>query len=390
MGKVMRALGLMSGTSMDGIDVALLDTDGANAVVRGPAMTFPYGPEIRRLLVSAIADARTMTRRDERPGSLPHAEREVTEHHAAAVSGFLRKQGIARDSIDVIGFHGQTVLHKPAVAELRLTANGEPYDALTQGLTLQLGLGEMLADFARCPVVYDLRAADVAAGGQGAPLVPVYHRALTANLQPRPLAIVNIGGVANVTWIGRDGRLLAFDTGPGSALIDDWMCKKAGIAFDEDGRTAAKGAIHDNVVHFYINHSYFATAPPKSLDRNAFFWDLVEGLSLEDGAATLAAFTAASIAKAREHMPEEPELWIICGGGRRNRTIMGMIAGRVHHAVVPAEAVGLNGDSIEAEAWAYLAVRSLKGLAITFPGTTGAPEPMTGGVLAEPKQHLVQ
>lgn len=379
----------MSGTSMDGIDVALIDTDGEDIVSRGASMTVPYAPEMRRLLVAAIADAKGLTRRDERPGKLAHAERELTEQHAAAVSGFLSRQGIKRETIDVIGFHGQTVLHKPAVAELRLTANGQPFEATIPGLTIQLGDGAMLAQCARCPVVYDLRAADMAAGGQGAPLVPVYHRALAANLPQRPLAIVNVGGVANVTWIGRDGRLIAFDTGPGNALIDDWMMQRAGIAYDADGRTAAQGKVHEDVVHFYVNHSYFAVSPPKSLDRNAFFWDLVEGLSLEDGAATLTAFTAASIAKAREHLPEEPELWVVCGGGRRNRTLMSMIAGRVEHAVVPAEAAGLNGDSIEAEAWAYMAVRSLKGLPITFPGTTGVPEPMTGGVLAEPKQRLV-
>jgi anhydro-N-acetylmuramic acid kinase len=372
MGDLKRAVGLMSGTSMDGIDVALVETDGEAIVARGPSMTVPYDVGMRRLLVSAIADAKTVTQRDVRPGCLSQAERALTEQHAAAVSAFLRKQGIKPGSIDVIGFHGQTVLHKPDKA-----------------LTLQLGLGQMLADMTRCPVVYDLRGADMAAGGQGAPLVPVYHRALAANLPQRPLAIVNVGGVANVTWIGRDGRLIAFDTGPGNALIDDWMMKRAGIAFDEDGRTAAKGKVHEDVVHFYVNHSYFAVSPPKSLDRNAFFWDLVEGLSFEDGTATLTAFTAASIAKAREHMPEEPELWVVCGGGRRNRALMSMIAGRVEHAVVPAEVAGLDGDSIEAEAWAYLAVRSLNGLPITYPGTTGVAAPMTGGILVHPKPHLV-
>ena len=372
MGKVMRALGLMSGTSLDGIDVALIDTDGENHVVRGPAMTFPYGPEMRTLIATAIADARVLTDRTARPASLPHTERELTEHHGAAVSAFLSKQGIKRETIDVIGFHGQTVLHRPGDC-----------------LTIQLGLGEMLADFTRRPVVYDLRAADVAAGGQGAPLVPVYHQALTSKLTQRPLAVVNIGGVANVTWIGRDTRLLAFDTGPGNALIDDWMMKRANLAYDEGGATAARGNAHDDVVRFYLNHTFFSGPPPKSLDRNAFFSDLVDGLSLEDGAATLTAFTAGSIAKAREHMPEEPALWIIAGGGRRNKSIMRLLAELVQNAVVPAEAAGLDGDSLEAEAWAYLAVRSMRGLPITFPGTTGVSAPLTGGVLVTPRTYLV-
>ncbi len=368
MTKVMQALGLMSGTSLDGIDVALVTTDGESHVVRGPAMTLPYNPEMRALLLEAIADSKDIEDRRDRPAHLPHAERELTELHGAAVSHFLRKQGITRDQIDVIGFHGQTVLHRP-----------------DDRLTVQLGIGEMLADLTRIRVVYDLRAADVAAGGQGAPLVPVYHQALTAKLPQRPVAIVNIGGVANVTWIGRDGRILAFDTGPGNALIDDWMRAKVAFDFDADGEMAAQGNVNASVLHEYLNHAYFKSPPPKSLDRNSFSLDPVASLGVEDGAATLTAFAAETIARARQHMPEEPELWIIAGGGRRNQTLMSMLAGLVHHAVVPAEAAGLNGDSMEAEAWAYLAVRSLKGLPITFPGTTGVAVPMSGGLVAKPR-----
>ena len=371
MTKVMQALGLMSGTSLDGIDVALVTTDGESHVVRGPAMTLPYNTEMRALLLAAIADSKDIKDRRERPAHLPHAERELTELHAAAVSHFLRKQGITRDQIDVIGFHGQTVLHRP-----------------DDRLTVQLGIGEMFADLTGIPVVYDLRAADIAAGGQGAPLVPVYHQALTAKLPQRPVAIVNIGGVANVTWVGRDGRLLAFDTGPGNALIDDWMRSKVAFDFDADGEMAAQGNINASVLHEYLNHAYFKSPPPKSLDRNAFSLDPVAALGVEDGAATLTAFTAETIARARQHMPEEPELWIIAGGGRRNQTLMSMLAGLVHHAVVPAEAAGLNGDSMEAEAWAYLAVRCLKGLPITFPGTTGVIAPSRGGLVAKPKASI--
>ena len=177
-------------------------------------------------------------------------------------------------------------------------------------------------------MVYDLRAADVAAGGQGAPLAPVYHRALTARLPERPIAVLNIGGVANVTWIGRDGELLAFDTGPGNAMIDDWMQRHQGVPRDEDGALAAAGRVHDDYVTQYLRHSYFGEPPPKSLDRNAFALELVDQLPASDGAATLTAFTAASIARAREHFPEQPQLWVVSGGGRRNRTLMAMIAER--------------------------------------------------------------
>ncbi len=367
MGKVMRAIGLMSGTSLDGIDVAYLETDGETIAKRGPAQTFPYDERMRGMLAAAIAAAGNLTSRLERPAALSEAEHALTAWHADAVAEFLRASGIEPASIDVIGFHGQTVLHRPE-----------------DGLTIQLGLGELLAGAMRCPVIYDLRAADVAAGGQGAPLVPVYHRALTAKLPQRPLAIVNIGGVANVTWIGRDGALIAFDTGPGNALLDDWMLRRTKLSLDEDGAAAARGKTDDEIVRDLLSHTFFARPSPKSLDRNTFATRAIEKLSTDDGAATLAAFTAQSIAKSREHMPEEPELWIVAGGGRRNRTIMRLLAERVQHAVVPAEAVGIDGDSLEAEAWGYLAVRSAKGLPITFPGTTGVHAPMTGGLRADP------
>jgi anhydro-N-acetylmuramic acid kinase len=366
MGKMMRAIGLMSGTSMDGIDVALIETDGEDNLTRGPALTVSYDESFRSALKRAIAEARNLADRTDRPGCLAEVERELTERHAAAVGQFLAQRGLEPADIDVAGFHGHTVWHAPE-----------------QRVTVQLGDGALLARRTGIDVVYDLRAADAAAGGEGAPLAPVYHRALAARLPQRPIAVLNIGGVANVTWIGRAGELLAFDTGPGNAMIDDWMQRHRGLPRDEDGALAASGRVHDDYVTQYLRHSYFGEPPPKSLDRNAFLLELVDGLSPEDGAATLTAFTAASIAGARAHFPEQPQLWVISGGGRRNKTLMAMIAGLVEAAVAPAEAAGMDGDAVEAEAWAYLAVRSLEGLPITFPGTTGAPRPLTGGVLAK-------
>lgn len=365
MGKTMRAIGAMSGTSMDGIDVALLDTDGEEIVQRGPSRTFAYDAAFKSALVRAVDTARSLSDRMARPGCLAEVERELTERHAAAIEEFLGSTGVEAAQIDVVGFHGQTVLHRPE-----------------RGLTVQLGDGPALARRTGRPVVYDLRAADCAAGGQGAPLAPVYHRALAARLPERPVVVLNIGGVANATWIGRDGTLIAFDTGPGNALIDDWMARHTGKSVDADGRAAAAGRIDEAALTMLLMHDYFAALPPKSLDRNAFSSAPVSGLSVADGAATLTAFAAASIARAREHFPEQPQLWVVSGGGRRNKTLMAMLAERVEAAVAPAEAVGMDGDALEAEAWAYLAVRSLKGLPISFPGTTGAPQPLTGGVLA--------
>lgn len=362
-----RSIGLMSGTSMDGIDVAMIETDGTRIAARGPSMTLPYDARMRDLLVRAIAQARGIQDRRQRPGTLGEVEQILTEQHAHAVSAFLKEHGIARETIHVIGFHGQTVFH-----------NSEA------GLTVQLGDGPLLANLTQVPVVHDLRARDMELGGQGAPLVPVYHRAMLDGIGPRPVALVNVGGVANVTWIGATGELIAFDTGPGNALIDDWMAAHAGRPCDEDGALAAAGRVDEEAVRSFCEHAYFRTPAPKSLDRNAFSLDAVAGMTSGDGAATLTAITAETIARSQALMPEPPRLWIISGGGRKNSTLMRMLSERVDADVVRAEATGFDGDSIEAEAWAFLAVRSRKGLPITFPGTTGVRVPACGGELATP------
>jgi anhydro-N-acetylmuramic acid kinase len=381
MGKTMRAIGLMSGTSMDGIDVALIETDGENHVDRLACLTVPYDAPFRSDLAAALEEARALTDRAARPGCLAGVEAELTDRHAEALLQFMADRSLQPSAVDVIGFHGQTVLHKLQMVKPFGAAQLVP-DEIARMLTVQIGDGQRLAARIGIDVVYDLRAADCAAGGQGAPLAPVYHRALAARLPERPVAVLNIGGVGNVTWIGRDGTLIAFDTGPGNALIDDWIHGRTGRAMDTDGVIAGSGRVDEDALLALLTHDYFGTVPPKSLDRNAFSLDPVRHLSLEDGAATLAAFTAASAARARAHFPEEPKLWVICGGGRRNRTLMSMIASQVESAVAPAEAAGFDGDAVEAEAWAYMAVRSLKGLPITFPGTTGVSAPLTGGVLA--------
>lgn len=369
MGQVMRALGLMSGTSMDGIDVALIETDGEEIVRREAWASYAYDGGLRAALKKAVAEARDLRRRDERPGSLGEVERILTEANAHAIADFVADKSIEPGSIDVVGYHGQTVLHRPEIA-----------------LTVQLADGPLLSQMSGLPVVYDLRAADMAAGGQGAPLAPVYHRALAAGLADRPLAFLNIGGVSNITWIGRDGALVAFDMGPGGALVDDWVALRTDGArtFDDGGAMAASGKIDARIVEEFSKHAYFAKPLPKSLDRDAFALSLVDGLSPEDGAATLSAMTAEAIALGLGHLEEPPRLLIACGGGRKNATIVAMIAERSGIKVITAEDAGFDGDSVEAEAWAYMAVRSLKGLPITFPGTTGTAAPLTGGVVALP------
>jgi anhydro-N-acetylmuramic acid kinase len=365
---LLRAVGLMSGTSLDGVDVALVETDGERAVTLGPTGYRPYSEAERELLRAALADAVALEKRTDRPGRLREAEDLVTSAHGEAVEVFLSEHGIAPESVHVVGFHGQTVLHRPERA-----------------LTVQLGDGSALAKRLRIKVVYDFRAADVSEGGQGAPLVPVFHRALAhATGQKPPLAVLNVGGVANVTFIGADNQLLAFDTGPGNALLDDWMREQAQKPFDENGETAARGKPDEALLAWLLVHPYFPKEPPKSLDRNWFSHRMVAHLSLEDGAATLAAFTARAVARARAFATDEPQRWIVAGGGSKNPELMRLLHHELKAEVVPAEEAGWSPEFLEAQAFAYMAVRSLQGLPITFPTTTGVCEAMTGGVVARP------
>jgi anhydro-N-acetylmuramic acid kinase len=365
------AVGLMSGTSQDGVDVALIDSDGERIAQLGATACRPYSKAERTLLRRATAAAANLTERSARPGVVAKAERLINDAHAEAVESFLVANGLQRGEVAVIGFHGQTLLHRPE-----------------QRLTLQIGDGRALAARLGIPAVYDFRAADVAAGGQGAPLAPVFHRALVRRLQhASPIAVLNLGGVANVTYI--DGEeLIACDTGPGNALLDDFLRLRTGEPLDTDGRAAASGSIDEKMIERLLAHPFFALAPPKSLDRNAFRgWvgDTLDGIGVENGAATLTALTAAAVARIVPHLPRPPASWIVAGGGARNPTLLRMLTERLASArVESAHAVGWSIDSLEAQAFAYLAVRSLRGLPITFPTTTGAPRPLTGGVLAKP------
>ncbi|ATQ66704.1 MULTISPECIES: anhydro-N-acetylmuramic acid kinase [Methylosinus] len=363
---VVRALGLMSGTSMDGVDAALLETDGLRPLSFCPTLFAPYRDEDRALLRAALAQAIDLDDRTARPGPLADAERMVTDRHAEAVETFLRENGIDAATVDVIGFHGQTVLHRPE-----------------RRLTVQIGDGAALARRLGIDVVYDMRAADVAAGGQGAPLVPVYHRALVAaSGLEGSVAVLNIGGVANLTFVEGEAEPIACDTGPGNALIDDLMLARTGVPLDRDGAAAAAGHVDEAALAQLLDHRYFEAPPPKSLDRNDFSLAPVEGLATFDAAATLTAFTAASIAKCFSLLPAPPRLAIVCGGGARNLALMRALAARLPCDVRNAEQFGWSGEAIEAQAFAFLAVRSLNGLPLTFPTTTGAPSPLPGGRLA--------
>jgi anhydro-N-acetylmuramic acid kinase len=366
---MMTAIGLMSGTSLDGVDVALIETDGKRVRSFGPSGYRPYTDAERHLLRQALAEAVHLSRRDARPGVLREAECAVTLAHAEAVAAFTAQHQISREDIDIVGFHGQTVLHRPV-----------------QKMTVQIGDATALAKAIHIPVMYDFRAADVAAGGQGAPFVPVYHRALAQGLDREgPIVVVNIGGVSNITYIDGADTLIACDTGPGNALLDDFMFRNLGKAFDGEGRLAAEGEADEAWVAHALEHPFFALSPPKSLDRNDFAALTLREKSPADGAATLTALTAAAIARIVPLLPKAPRSWIVVGGGARNLTMMRMLRERLNPAIVEAaDTLGWSVDAIEAQAFGFLAVRGLQGLPLSYPATTGVPMPMTGGVIARP------
>jgi anhydro-N-acetylmuramic acid kinase len=363
---IYRAIGLMSGTSMDGVDAALIETDGETSIAFGPTASFPYSDSDRALLRGALAEAATLDDRDARPGVLAVAERMVTDRHAEAVEALIRDHAIDPASVAIVGFHGQTVLHRPK-----------------QRLTIQIGDGQALASRLGVDVVYDFRSADIAAGGEGAPIVPVFHRALVVAGGLRgEVALLNIGGVANVSYISDGDEPIACDTGPGNALIDDLMLQRTGAPIDRDGHTAARGRVNEAALLRLLAHPFFEVSPPKSLDRNTFSLDIIRNLSTEDAAATLTAFTAASVLRLFPHLPKEPQLLIVCGGGARNPILVRELVMRLPCKVTTAEVVGWSSDFLEAQAFGFLAARVLEGKPLTFPTTTGVSRPTPGGVLA--------
>lgn len=352
-----RAIGLMSGTSMDGIDAAVVETDGHARLCLGPHITVPYPPGLRQKLLGLSINSVDAAR----------AEQEVTDLHCHAVQGLCAQYNIDLSTIDIIGFHGQTVRHDPL-----------------GGVSWQLGDGHRMANTLGRRVVTNFRQNDIDNGGQGAPLAPVYHQALVRACAIRePIAVLNIGGVSNVTLIYGD-LLHACDCGPGNALIDDWVGTHYRVPYDENGKIAAAGRIDQQALQTLLSDDYFRRQGPKSLDRNTFSVKLVRGLSPPDGAATLTAFTAAAIAAEAQRLPCTPHEWIVVGGGRRNAQLMSELRHRLEVPVRVAEDVGWVGEAIEAQAFGYLAVRSLLKLPLSWSGTTGVREPVTGGVCWKP------
>ena len=352
----------MSGTSLDGVDVAVIETDGVDIFGFGATAERQFGSDEKEVLEAVTQDALKWRFKGPAPNSFAQGEDLIDAAHIKAI-GHL--------SADIVGYHGQTVLHHP------------PIDG-KKGQTLQLGRGQTLADNLGVPAAFDFRTADVAAGGQGAPLAPVYHEALVrySKLKGR-IAVLNLGGVANVTAI-EDGNLVwATDCGPANGPLDSWIALKTGESFDAEGALSMMGEVNHHIVNQWLERDFFMRPIPRSADRYDF--DVVgeiSGMSLEDGAATLASFCAQSVARDLQNFGADK--MIVCGGGRKNPAIMGMLDMHTEAKIITAEDVGWNGDMLEAQAFAYLAVRTLKGLPISFPETTGAPHPLIGGRIAYP------
>lgn len=358
----MLSIGLMSGTSLDGIDAALIETDGVGLVRPIAFRCEQWSDSARAQLAEASRQALTFERPRASP-ALVEAGALVDRMHILAVRKLIAEAGVSAEQIGVIGYHGQTVAHRPE-----------------RGWTWQIGDGAILAESLKITTVSDFRSNDVAQGGQGAPLLPVYHRALVANL-PKPVAVLNLGGVGNITWIGDGDAIVAFDTGPANSLIDDWVAAETGARFDENGAMAGAGRVDEGVLAAMLDNPFFDEPPPKSLDRSDFSMQPVRGLAAADGAATLTAFTAESVALALRLLPSFPTRIVVAGGGRHNPVLMAMLSARCGVPVEPIETLGADGDATEAQGFAYMAVRVLAGLPISFPGTTGIAEPLPGGIV---------
>ena len=368
-------LGLMSGTSADGIDAAVMEADGVARYEILGHFHKPYDEETRALIRRACADARAayeegkLTNRWMRVGAMMEADEALTQLHIDVAREVMAEMENRGKKVRLIGMHGHTVLHAPE-----------------KGITIQLADGDEVAQQVGETVIWDMRAHDMENGGQGAPLSPAWHLALAQRLPMRPVMFVNIGGVANVTWIGEEGEdPHAFDAGPGNALMDDLVRERTGEPFDRDGALAAQGTVNEDALHALMAQKPLHAAPPRAFDRHTFDASPVADLPLQDALATLCRFTAKAVAHAVEWLPRPPETWIVTGGGRHNRTLMTMLAEEVDGAVVPAEAVEMDGDHMEAEAWAWLAVRALKRLPITWPATTGVDRPRSGGAFTWPR-----
>ena len=379
MGKIFTAMGLMSGTSLDGVDVSIINSDGTRELSTILDRYFEYDEELIRKILKIREKITIPQKLDEYLSEIKDLERDITLFHAKAVKETLE---ISKTSIDLIGFHGQTIFHDPE-----------------KKITKQLGDGKLLSQLTKKKVVYNFRQNDIENGGQGAPLTPIYHNVLANKMNQKfnlgfPINILNIGGIANITstvkWEKLDNvnKILAYDVGPGNCLIDEWIRKNSKNRYDKDGQFARSGKIDELVLNQVMENFDRSSNYYKSLDVNDFDIIFAKGLSLENGAATITNFTSRLIANGMSHIHGKYQTqefkWLVCGGGRKNRFLLECIKKNFEKIDIdPIDKYEIDGDFIESQAFAYLAIRSIKGLPISFPSTTRCQKPVTGGVIVD-------
>ena len=360
------ALGLMSGTSADGIDVAVLTTDGKTKINLGPSGYYPFSNSFRSKIKS-IFKKKVNIEKIKKQKRIVDIENEFTYLNFVAINKFLKKNKINKKEIDVVGFHGQTISHNPM-----------------NGYSWQIGNSQKLVNLLNVKVVSNFRDNDIKNGGQGAPLTPIFHYYLTKKIKKK-ICFINLGGISNVTYFNHRSKnslndILAFDAGPCCSLMDDWVSKNSNKKFDDLGILARSGNVKKEIIQNFLKKPYFSKLPPKSLDRSFFSLSLLKKLKIRDGSATINYLVADTLLKAFGYFPNYPDLCILSGGGRHNKFLVELINKKIKKSkILLAENYNWNGDSIEAHAFAYLSVRKLLNLPITYPKITGVKKPLSGG-----------
>jgi len=369
MKKPITAIGLMSGTSCDGIDVSIIESDGEDVLNSIGDHFFPYDEKTRFRIRTLKENIDKVLDLENNKNEIIHLEKEITFLHSRAINLLLEKFRISKSEITLAGFHGHTIFH-----------------SFHDKKSKQLGDGKALSDLSGLNIIYNFRENDLKNGGQGAPLVPIFHKLLQKKLQLKmPVVFVNIGGISNLTYLNKDDEMISFDSGPGNFLIDKLLQQKSNneMQFDKNGEVAFKGIVDKNILDRYLNDSYYISLPPKSLDVNNFNLSFLKDLNLEDSIATLSELTALTIVNSLNFFPNKPSEIILCGGGRKNKYIYERIKKISYISTLSIDEYGMNGDFIESQAFAYLAIRSFFKKPITFTKTTGVSKPTIGGKLIE-------
>ena len=361
MNKNLHSIGLMSGTSMDGVDASIIKSDGEQFIEIIENIYLKYDNQLKLELKKVVDSCKTKEDFNKYSKNIKEIEKKITMKHAEACKKIMeKKQGL---KIDVIGFHGQTILHKPH-----------------KGYSIQIGDSNLLLNLTKVSIVSDFRNNDILNGGQGAPLTPLYHKLISLKIKSKfPIAFINIGGITNITYLENKNKIESFDSGPGNFLIDAWVKSRSKLDYDDKGKLAQLGTINENILKDFLSKPYYKEKFPKSLDVKEFNLNNIKKLTLEDGCSTLSMLTVKSICMAINSFKKKPGTIIFSGGGRKNKFIINSIKKILNKSVSLIDEFNFDGDFIESQAFAYLAIRSYLNKFITLPSTTGVKKPCKGG-----------